>query len=113
MPECISEKTAKDLIDHRLAKKSPLVQSSFDLLIQKSQKPNSLGCTPDQVIQECMANGWQGIEISWLENKHRGNHENRTGTTAKQREELDFDSPFIDDEFEQDIERKYGSGILN
>ena len=43
-------------------------------------------------------------------NKHHAKH---TANTAGQREELDFDSPFIDDEFKRDIERKYGSGILS
>lgn len=69
LPPEIGVDVAKELIDHRIGKKSPLTQSSFERLIKKAMKPNNIGLSPDEAIQETIDSGWQDINFNWLERK--------------------------------------------
>ena len=64
-PEGVSEETAKDFISHRKALKKPLTQRAFDLCMGQASKAGEYGLTPEQVIEEAMARGWQLPKPEW------------------------------------------------
>lgn len=69
LPIAISQESAQGFIDHRKLMKAPLTQRAFDLAIKSALNANEIGLTPDQAIDQTVANGWKGINLDWLANK--------------------------------------------
>ena len=90
-------------------------ESIYPSVDVRQQLRNMRGWLINNPVKRKTTRGMPKFMNAWLTDKQDkgGNHAKHTGNTTGQREELDFDSSFIDDEFKQDIERKYGSGILN
>lgn len=69
LPEGISLEAAQGFVDHRKLLKTPLTQRAFDLAMKTAAKAQEIGLTPDQAIDETVAAGWKGINLSWLQNR--------------------------------------------
>lgn len=76
----LSEDRAKAVIEHRKKLKKPLTVHAARLIAGKfAQVPD-----PNAAADAMIANGWQGFEPSWLENRGRQNgNGNRNSSTGK------------------------------
>jgi hypothetical protein len=70
LPDGVSEKTAKEFIEHRVKMKKPLTQEAFNRAMKAAaQAASDLGITPDRAITETIDAGWQGVKSDWLSNR--------------------------------------------
>jgi uncharacterized protein YdaU (DUF1376 family) len=67
LAEAMSPETAKDLVAHRKAKKSPLTAGSAKALVKQFQKYGD----PEGAAQAMMANGWTGFKPEWMQSNQR------------------------------------------
>jgi len=61
IPNWIDEKLWTDFKSHRKAIKKPMTDKAEKLLINKLDKLRQEGNDPKTVIEESIANGWQGV----------------------------------------------------
>ena len=64
---CLSAETARDLVAHRKAKKSPMTAGAAKALA----KSFAAFGDPEGAAQAMMANGWQGFNPEWMHNQAR------------------------------------------
>jgi hypothetical protein len=67
LSECLSEKTARGLIDHRKAKRSPLTRRAAELLVIAFTDFGD----PERCAEAMILNGWQGFKPDWMANNAR------------------------------------------
>lgn len=87
-PDQISIETAKEFIDHRINKKAKLTQNAFDRQMKLACESNELNLTPDQIIQETIDAGWQGISLNYLANRLGANNAKRQTTATDRRQQI-------------------------
>ena len=67
LSECLTEQTAKDLIAHRKAKKSPMTAGAAKALVKIFKAYGD----PEGAAQAMMARGWTGFKPEWMAEKQR------------------------------------------
>ncbi|WP_210244019.1 DUF1653 domain-containing protein [Candidatus Tokpelaia sp.] len=74
LEQVLSPQKAADLIEHRQRLRKPLTLRAAELLAGKIAEAAAVcGMTADDVADQMIVNGWQGIEAQWLQNRHVGN----------------------------------------
>lgn len=67
LTECLSDQTARDLIAHRKAKRSPMTPRAARLLVDAFLAYGS----PEKAAQEMISRGWTGFKPEWMSNAAR------------------------------------------
>lgn len=88
IPGSISLVVVSEFIEHRIKKKSPLTQRALDRALSAAVGAGErFGKSPNEIIEDVIDAGWQGINIAWLENRYRSNgngtHQQDTRSRAK------------------------------
>ncbi|WP_419614349.1 hypothetical protein [Thiolapillus sp.] len=79
----ISQDTIKRFIAHRKVKKSPLTQYALELNLKAALRgQEEIGMTADEVLLFTIKEGWQGVNLKWIDNRRRGNPKGRTRPRA-------------------------------
>lgn len=65
----VSEDAAKELIEHRINKKSPFTQRAFVRALKQATKCTELGLTPDEAIEMTIDKGWSGVTFTYIKNE--------------------------------------------
>lgn len=67
LPECVSQETAREFIDHRINLKKPPTQNAFDRAMSQAEKwQMELGLSANQIIEHVIDAGWQWPQLEWL-----------------------------------------------
>jgi len=65
----VSDARAKEFIDHRINKKSPLTQGAFERAMKNAAICQKFGITADEAIEIVIDAGWAGMRVAWVENE--------------------------------------------
>lgn len=67
-PDFVSEKTWKDLLEHRKNKKAVNSEKAISILVEQLKKAVEMKYTPDQCVDEMINRNWTGFKAEWLPN---------------------------------------------
>ena len=62
----VSDEAAKEFIDHRVNKKSPLTQRAFERAMKSAMKCCEFGISADETIELVIDKGWVGITVEYV-----------------------------------------------
>jgi hypothetical protein len=92
-PECISLKVWQDFIDHRSSLKKPMTEKAKSLMISRLMEMHEKGHDVNDILENSIINGWQGI----FEPKDKNNGTNKpfnktkNGKNAKKSDYSEYD----------------------
>lgn len=69
LPDGFTESVVRDFVEHRNKIKKPLTQRALTLCLNCAATAHKFGLTPDQVLEETVAQGWQKPNPEWVAKK--------------------------------------------